>query len=98
AALGGNVRLHGKPSPRIYDTCLRALPYPRPRIAGIGDSLLHDVAGAAGVGLPSIFIASGVHREALGIDFGQMPDPATCKRLYAQCGAWPDYLLASFRW
>lgn len=98
AALGGDVRLHGKPSPRIYDTCLRALPYPRQRIAGIGDSLLHDVAGAAGVGLPSVFIASGVHRDALGIDCGQMPDPATCERLYTQAGAWPDYLVPSFRW
>ncbi len=98
AALGGAVRMHGKPSPRIYNTCLRALPYPRQRIAGVGDSLLHDVLGAKGVGLPSIFIASGIHRDELGIHFGDTPDPITCERLYAQNGATPDYLVPAFRW
>ena len=98
AELGGAVRNHGKPSPRIYNTCLRSLAYPQHRIACIGDSLLHDVAGAAGVGLPCVFVASGVHREELGVAFGQMPDPTTCERLYAQTGARPDYLVPTFRW
>lgn len=98
AALGGAVRLHGKPSPRIYKTCLRALPYPHHRIACVGDSLLHDVVGAAGAGLPSVFVASGVHREELRIAFGRTPDPAACERLYAQFGARPDYLVPTFRW
>lgn len=98
AALGGVVRQHGKPFPRIYHTCLRSLPFPRRRIAGIGDSLLHDVAGAAGVGLSSVFVASGVHRETLGIAFGQTPDPARCEQLYAQTGARPDYLVSAFQW
>lgn len=98
AELGGSVRLHGKPNPRIYHTCLRILPYPRQRIAGVGDSLLHDVVGASGVGLSSVFVASGVHRDALGVDFGQSPDRATCERLYAQACAWPDYLVPTFRW
>lgn len=98
AALGGVVRQHGKPFPRIYHTCLRALPYPRQRIAAVGDSLLHDVAGAAGVGLSSVFVASGVHRDTLGIAFGQLPDPAACEGLYQACGAWPDYLVPNFRW
>ena len=97
AALGGPVRLHGKPSARIYASCLRILPSPRTRIAAIGESLLHDVAGAAGVGLPSVFVACGVHREALGIAFGQIPDPGACEPLYRQANAWPDYLVATFR-
>ncbi len=98
AAIGGAVRMHGKPSPRIYDTCLRAVPCPRQRIAGVGDSLLHDVVGAAGVGLTSVFVAAGVHRDALGIEFGQLPDAATCEQLYLQFGARPDYLVPTFRW
>lgn len=98
AALGGDVRLHGKPSPRIYATCLRGLPYPRQRIAAVGDSLLHDVAGAAGVGLPSVLVASGVHRDALGIAFGDTPAAAACEHLYAQTHARPDFLVPAFRW
>ena len=98
AELGGKVRWHGKPETRIYQTCLRMLPYPPGRIAGVGDSLHHDVQGAAGVGLRSIFVASGVHREALGIDFGELPEPQRCARLFAQEGFTPDHLLPAFRW
>lgn len=98
ASLGGAVRTHGKPYPRIYETCLRALPFARDRIAAIGDSLLHDVLGAAGVGVSGVLVASGVHREELGITFGQMPDPARCERLYDETGARPDYLVPAFRW
>ncbi len=98
AELGGAVRTHGKPYPRIYETCLRALPFARERITAIGDSLLHDVLGAAGVGVSSVFIASGVHREELHIAFGQMPDPARCEHLYDQTGARPDYVVPAFRW
>ena len=98
AELGGAVRLHGKPSLRIYQTCLRALPYAHHRIACVGDSLLHDVVGAAGAGLPSVFVASGVHQEELGVAFGHTPDPTACERLYARFDARPDYLVPVFRW
>jgi HAD superfamily hydrolase (TIGR01459 family) len=98
AELGGAVRLHGKPCARIYEACLRLLPYPRERIAVVGDSLHHDVAGAAGVGLRSVFIAGGVHREELGIAVGESPDPARCALLYAQARAVPDVLMPMFRW
>jgi HAD superfamily hydrolase (TIGR01459 family) len=98
AELGGTVRSHGKPSPRIYETCLRRLPCPRERIVAIGDSLPHDVLGASGAGLASILIAGGVHREALGVAFGESPDPARCAALFRQTGAVPDHVLPSFRW
>jgi ribonucleotide monophosphatase NagD (HAD superfamily) len=98
AELGGTVRAHGKPSPRIYETCLRRLTCPRERIVAVGDSLPHDVLGARGVGLASILVACGVHRETLGIAFGESPDPARCAVLFAQAGAVPDHVLPSFRW
>jgi HAD superfamily hydrolase (TIGR01459 family) len=98
AELGGTVRAHGKPSPRIYETCLRRLTCPRERIVAVGDSLPHDVLGARGVGLASILVACGVHRETLGITFGESPDPARCAVLFAQAGAMPDHVLPSFRW
>jgi HAD superfamily hydrolase (TIGR01459 family) len=98
AELGGAVRSHGKPSPRIYEACLRRLTCPRERIVAIGDSLPHDVLGANRAGLSSILIAGGVHREALGIAFGESPDPARCAALFKQAGAVPDHVLPSFRW
>jgi hypothetical protein len=39
-----------------------------------------------------------VHREALGIAFGERPDPARCAALFRQTGAVPDHVLPSFRW
>ena len=98
AELGGEVRSHGKPSPRIYETCLRRVSCPRERIVAVGDSLHHDVLGASGVGLASILVASGVHREELGIAFGETPDPARCAVLFEQAGAVPDHVVPSFRW
>ena len=98
AELGGAVRSHGKPSPRIYQTCLRRLTCPRERIVAVGDSLQHDVLGARGVGLASILVAGGVHRGTLGITFGESPDPTRCAALFAQAGAVPDHLVPSFRW
>jgi HAD superfamily hydrolase (TIGR01459 family) len=98
AELGGAVRSHGKPSPRIYETCLQRLTCPRERIVAIGDSLQHDVLGARGVGLASILVAGGVHREALGITFGESPDPARCAALFEEAGAVPDHVVPSFRW
>ncbi len=98
AQLGGQVRSHGKPSPRIYETCLRRITCPRERIVAVGDSLQHDVRGANGVGLASILVAGGVHREALGTAFGESPDPARCNTLFAQVGAVPDHVVPSFRW
>jgi len=96
--LGGEVRWHGKPYERIYHTCLRGLSCARARTAAVGDSLHHDVRGAAGVGLASVLVASGVHRAELGIAPGENPEPARCAQLYAQAGAAPDYLVSLFRW
>ena len=98
AELGGQVRSHGKPSPRIYEACLERVSCERERIVAVGDSLPHDVLGASGVGLASILVASGVHREELGIAFGESPDPARCAALFEQAGVVPDHVVPSFRW
>jgi HAD superfamily hydrolase (TIGR01459 family) len=98
AELGGRVRSHGKPDRRIYEACLRRVSCPRERIVTVGDSLHHDVLGANGVGLASVLVASGVHRDELGIAFGESPDPGRCAILFAQAGAVPDHVVPSFRW
>jgi len=66
-----DVRLVGKPHPLIYDACRAVLANcgisDGATIAAVGDSLHHDVLGAAQNGVDSIFICGGVHCHELGI-------------------------------
>jgi ribonucleotide monophosphatase NagD (HAD superfamily) len=61
------VAFVGKPFPEIYATALRELSHALGRnihsreVLAVGDSLATDVAGAAGAGLDSLLLASGVH-------------------------------------
>ena len=47
------------------------VPVDKSRICGVGDSLLHDVEGARRAGIDSIFIANGIHAQALGLKVDQ---------------------------
>lgn len=64
---GGEVALAGKPYLPIYDLTfatlegLRAGSSDKSRLLAIGDGLATDIAGAAAVGVRSVFVASGVH-------------------------------------
>jgi HAD superfamily hydrolase (TIGR01459 family) len=67
-----DVRLVGKPHPLIYEACREILAEAgidagSARVAAVGDSLHHDVLGAARNGIDSVFICGGVHYEELGI-------------------------------
>ena len=43
-----NIKFFGKPYTDSYEACFQSLPdLKRSRIAGIGDSLEHDIVGAA---------------------------------------------------
>ena len=67
--LGGRVRWHGKPHPSVYDSCLGLLGITdRRRLLAIGDSLRTDIAGAAGAGIDSLFIAGGIHAAEFSSD------------------------------
>lgn len=90
--LGGTVRYHGKPQPRIYRTCLARLGLDRSRVVAIGDSLEHDIAGAQGAGLDSVFIGGGIHRGEIGWA-GAAMDRASCLALFARAGRSPTYAL-----
>lgn len=79
-ALGGRVIMAGKPFAPIYDlarrelAALSATPVLPSRILCIGDGVVTDVAGAQAQGLDCLFIASGIHGEALFS--GSALDPA----------------------
>lgn len=98
-ALGGHVFYHGKPYPAIYGSCLEALgACAHERVIAIGDSIEHDVLGAARAGLASALVAGGVHRPALGLQWGESPAPEQWRAFAAEAVAHPDYVLPAFVW
>lgn len=70
-AIGGKVIMAGKPFAPIYELAYRELEaiagkhIDKSRILAIGDGVPTDVAGATEQGLDCLFIASGMHGEAL---------------------------------
>jgi HAD superfamily hydrolase (TIGR01459 family) len=99
ATLGGRVILAGKPHAPIYALARRELA----TIAGsavadtqilcIGDGVATDIFGANAQGLDSLFIASGVHGEALWTN-GAL-DPAKVAAALAAEGANATYSMAA---
>ncbi|WP_426232744.1 TIGR01459 family HAD-type hydrolase [Pararhizobium sp. DWP3-4] len=88
--LGGTVRWIGKPFPDIYATAREFLGSIAPeKICCIGDSIEHDIAGAAGAGLKSILVTTGILETATDADR---------QTLFAEHGATPDFILPSFIW
>lgn len=71
--MGGKVLMAGKPYAPIYEEALRRLDTnsPRHRMLAIGDAVHTDAHGAAGQGVPFLFITGSVHAaeiEAAGED------------------------------
>ncbi|WVT72057.1 TIGR01459 family HAD-type hydrolase [Sinorhizobium chiapasense] len=88
--LGGSVRWIGKPFADIYASALDFLGHPDPtRVCAIGDSIEHDIAGAANAGLHSVLVTTGILEHA--------SDEERC-RLFAEHGASPDFILPKFIW
>lgn len=96
--LGGRVRWHGKPYRPIYESCLRALGLSGSRVVAVGDSVDHDIVGAATVNIASAMIAGGIHAESLGIAWGEMPSPEAQRRFFATAPARPHFLVPAFTW
>ena len=97
AALGGPLRLHGKPHPRIYRHGLRLLAeqgVAAGRVVAVGDSLPHDIAGARAAGLRSVLVAGGVHAGRLA---ELTAADASARALFVEAGVVPDWIIASFR-
>ncbi|WP_421874521.1 TIGR01459 family HAD-type hydrolase [Pararhizobium sp.] len=88
--LGGQVRWIGKPFADIYATAREFLgDLPPQKICCIGDSIEHDIAGAAGAGLKSILVTTGILETA---------SDAQRQALFAEHGAMPDFILPAFTW
>eukprot|EP00316_Scyphosphaera_apsteinii_P024005 CAMPEP_0119299182 /NCGR_PEP_ID=MMETSP1333-20130426/1294_1 /TAXON_ID=418940 /ORGANISM="Scyphosphaera apsteinii, Strain RCC1455" /LENGTH=339 /DNA_ID=CAMNT_0007300527 /DNA_START=265 /DNA_END=1284 /DNA_ORIENTATION=+ len=74
--LGGTVIYFGKPHASAFDEALQLLgpQTPPSRVLHVGDSVAHDIAGASQAGIHSLFIASGIHADELGIADGGSAD------------------------
>jgi len=98
--LGGRVRWHGKPLPEIYRHCFELLGIgDRRRILAIGDSLRTDIAGAAAVGIDSVWILGGIHGEELGAAPGKIPsDAALLSRAILANGPRPSWAMPHLMW
>ena len=73
AAAGGSVVVVGKPGAPMFTAGLEALGSPAAdRVLMIGDSPLHDIAGALAVGCKTLLIRTGVQAET---DGGDMATP-----------------------
>lgn len=88
AALGGTITWIGKPYPAIYRAALDALGNPPPtRVAGIGDSVEHDIVGARAAGCAAYLVRAGI------IDRW---DDGTIAAECVRYGASPDGILEAF--
>lgn len=93
AEMGGEVLWIGKPEPTIYEEAFRLLsPWlgespDLSRIWAVGDSLEHDVAGAAAQGCRSLLVRTGI---MAGRSAAELAAEA------ARCGVVPDAVLAAF--
>jgi ribonucleotide monophosphatase NagD (HAD superfamily) len=86
--LGGVVSWIGKPHPAIYEVALAQLGEPaRVRVAGVGDSVEHDIAGARGVGCRAWLVRAGIIAGA---------DDAAISAECARYAAEPDGVLDAF--
>lgn len=102
AATGREPVVAGKPKRPLMDESVRAAGGERPLV--VGDLLTTDIAGANEVGLPSLFVLSGVSTAVdllaappalrpthLGADLTALTEPAEALRIAAQ----PDWRVTS---
>jgi HAD superfamily hydrolase (TIGR01459 family) len=98
AALGGAAIMAGKPHPPIYrlaETEIRARrgALDKSRILAIGDGAATDAAGANRFGIDVLFVASGIHRDAMAPDGRLSPDGVAAA--LATAGAHARYAAAA---
>ncbi|WP_299396210.1 TIGR01459 family HAD-type hydrolase [Pelagibius sp.] len=96
---GGTVIYVGKPHPLIYRTVRQALaPMQAGRMLAVGDSLAHDIVGAAGAGMASALILQGIHKDELGLPGKDGDFDDRLAALSARYRAKPDIVLRSLTW
>jgi HAD superfamily hydrolase (TIGR01459 family) len=104
--LGGPVVYAGKPHAPIYQLALETIgrlaraDVPKREVLAIGDGVNTDIAGAAGVGIDSVFVASGLHAPANsgGEGGAEMLDRRHLAELFAAAKRRPLGAMRALRW
>ena len=85
--------LMGKPAAVIYEAAKQLC---GGRMLAVGDSLAHDIAGACGAGVDSLFVANGIHAQDL--EPGPLTAAGVAKLAAGHGCAAPTYIVDAFRW
>ena len=97
--LGGSVRRFGKPHPAIFDRLFAENPgIPRSRAVMIGDSLSTDIQGARRASIDALWIAGGIHGDALGLGAEGVLRPDKVATVAQQAGEQPMAVLPRLKW
>lgn len=98
--MGGTALYFGKPHPPIYDLARRRLATigagDGGRILAVGDGINTDIAGAAGEGIDSLFVTSGLAAGQFGPD-PDMPDADLLQRWLATRMQAPTFTIGALR-
>mmetsp|Transcript_23217 Transcript_23217/g.33749 ORF Transcript_23217/g.33749 Transcript_23217/m.33749 type:complete len:364 (-) Transcript_23217:75-1166(-) len=95
--MGGKCRVFGKPDVEHFEACVEKLGMDKSQVAHVGDSLHHDIAGASAASIPNVFVASGIHANKLGIQYGEMPEQAVLESLFEEEGLiLPTHVVPAF--
>lgn len=99
AAMGGQVREIGKPYREVYDRVLSMVDLKDPsRALMIGDNLETDVPGGKSVGMDTLWIHGGIHRESLGIEPGETASPEALESEMTKWNERPHYTQPLLKW
>lgn len=96
AELGGDVHYHGKPYAPVFQRSLELLGTALKRTVMVGDNRATDIAGAAAMGMDSILLADGMHRDRLLVD--DRLDGVRLDAFLDEKGAAPRWVDARLRW
>jgi HAD superfamily hydrolase (TIGR01459 family) len=90
ASLGGPVRWIGKPRAEIYRAALALAGNPPPsRVLALGDSVEHDIVGAAALGIATALVRTGVSNAIGLVEIAARSAVAGCE---------PDWILPELKW
>ena len=96
---GGKVSYVGKPHRPIYALCLRTLSGLEPHeIVAVGDSMDHDVRGAANVGIHAAFVTGGIHRDLFPERASEDARGQALERLIKETGVSPQWVIPRVVW
>lgn len=95
--MGGQCSYFGKPHAEHFKACLREIGLTSDRVAHVGDSLHHDVAGANASGIPCIFVTGGIHCTFFSSPVGELPCNKSLQQLFSEEGQVPTHVIPLFK-